>query len=148
MAERRSSPEQPPIERNRVLWSHPYPGSVRVLRVDHSVGVPSAGYDGGHQQEGGAALLDPGFPERLGHGGVERVVPSRVSVRIECLPRDIVRHNRFDVAGGAWGRLLIRVDQNFKEADGEARARVDCRQSWRVPALAENPGTLPGPNRM
>lgn len=144
----RSASKKPRVECDRRLWPYRDSCRVRVVRIDHNVSVAARGDNGGDDQERRSTSLDPSLAKGLSDRNVERVVPSNVQERIECLPRYIIGNDSFDVACGTRGRFAVGMDKYLNEADSEACPCVDGRESRRVPALAKEAGSFSRPDRM
>ncbi len=114
----------------------------------HDVRVAPARYDGRNDQQSRSPALDPISAEGLGDREIAQVVPAWIRGGRERLAGSVVGDDGFDTSRGARRRLPIGVDENLDETEGEARSRVDCGKAGRIPALAEQAGTLAGPDGM
>lgn len=145
-AKSRSQSEQPPIHGEWKLRPHRNPPRVRVARVDDDVQIAPAGYDGRNDQQSGPPVFDPVSTEVLRDREIAQIVPAGVRDGVKRLSGNVVGDDGLDAPGAARGRLPVGMDENFDQAEGEAGSHIDRRQAGRIPALAEQAGSLPGPD--
>jgi hypothetical protein len=108
-----------------------------MVGIDDDVGISPRCYDRGNEKQRGSSIFNPVAAESLRDGHVVKVIPTWKQGRIDDLAGNVIGHARLDESGGAWRRFSIGMNKNLDHTKREARARVDRRQSRRIPPLTK-----------
>jgi hypothetical protein len=108
-----------------------------MVRIDDNVCVAPRRDNRGKQKQRGSSALNPITANGLRDRGIAQIVPTWKQGRIEFLARYVVGNDSFNKSRRAWRRLAISMYENLDKTSGEACARVNCRKTRRIPALAK-----------